>query len=204
MRRSQSRTFTPYSFYFCYREIKKRLPLFNYLYNGLREKIWLFQGQILDGRNRYQACLEVETSPEFREYQGSESDALNAVLSWNLNRRNLTSGQRAAIAGESEELLNELAQQAKERQGTRNDLKPNFVQKIEQSSTEIPILELKESDPMATRTVSKIAAALGTNRQYVSDAKKLKETAPEIHAEVKAGTLSIPQLLGEYVEIPYS
>lgn len=152
--------------------------------HGLREKIWLFQGLILDGRNRYQACLEVGISPDFREYQGSESDALNAVLSWNLNRRNLTSGQRAAIAGESEDLLNELAQQAKERQLAslkQNQKEVPVTQLFEERIKNTPTIEIKETDRHAKESTAKIAAALGTNRQYVSDAKKLKETAPEIH-----------------------
>ena len=151
--------------------------------HGLREKVWLFQGKILDGRNRYKACLQSGITPEFRQFTGDENQALQAVISWNLERRHLSSSQKAAIGVELEDLLAELERQAKERQGTRNDLKTNIVQKIEQSS----------EDPMATRTISKAATVLGTNRQYVSDAKKLRQTSPDVHQQIKEGKVTISQ-----------
>lgn len=64
--------------------------------HGLREKIWLYQGKVLDGRNRYLACVTVKVEPEFREYTGT--DALAFVLSLNVHRRHLTESQRAMAA----------------------------------------------------------------------------------------------------------
>jgi len=66
--------------------------------NGLRELIWLHpDGRILDGRNRYCACRDTETEPHFRTWDGKGS-LVNFVVSMNLHRRHLTSGQRAMIA----------------------------------------------------------------------------------------------------------
>lgn len=64
--------------------------------NGLRESIWLYEGKILDGRNRYRACVETDTQPIFRHYLGN--DPLGFVVSLNLKRRHLDTAQRAMVA----------------------------------------------------------------------------------------------------------
>lgn len=38
--------------------------------HGLREPIYLFQGKVIDGRNRLKACKELKIQPEFREWNG--------------------------------------------------------------------------------------------------------------------------------------
>ena len=63
---------------------------------GLREKIWTYEGQILDGRNRYMACIAAQVTPEFRRYEGD--DALGFVVSLNVHRRHLNESQRAMAA----------------------------------------------------------------------------------------------------------
>ena len=70
--------------------------------NGLREPITIHEEKILDGRNRYRACIAagvgplLSANPErfFLAYAGQ--DPLVYVLSANLHRRHLTTAQRAA------------------------------------------------------------------------------------------------------------
>lgn len=66
--------------------------------HGLREHIWLYEGKILDGRNRFLACKTAKVEPNFREYKGD--DALAFVVSLNVQRRHLTTSQRAMAAAE--------------------------------------------------------------------------------------------------------
>lgn len=47
--------------------------------NGLREPIWTYQGQILDGRNRWRACEAAQiTHRPMREYTGDDPQACPA------------------------------------------------------------------------------------------------------------------------------
>jgi site-specific DNA-methyltransferase (adenine-specific) len=62
--------------------------------NGQREPITLCDGMILDGRNRYRACLEAGVEPVTREFDGDPW-----AFAWSLNgaRRDLEDVRRALI-----------------------------------------------------------------------------------------------------------
>jgi N6-adenosine-specific RNA methylase IME4 len=64
--------------------------------HGLQEPVILFEGKILDGRNRYRACLAAGIQPAFLQYRGK--DPLAYVISANLRRRHLSESQRAMVA----------------------------------------------------------------------------------------------------------
>jgi hypothetical protein len=61
--------------------------------NGLHDPITTLDDQILDGRNRYRACLEANVEPRFEPFTGS--DPIAFVTTKNLCRRHLNAGQRA-------------------------------------------------------------------------------------------------------------
>jgi ParB-like chromosome segregation protein Spo0J len=64
--------------------------------NGLQQPIWHYEGKILDGRNRYRACIEAGIPTKYHIYSGT--DPLSFVVSLNMKRRHLTDSQRAMIA----------------------------------------------------------------------------------------------------------
>lgn len=72
--------------------------------HGLRTPIVLTPGSgedddedlVLDGRNRYRACLQLGIRPHFEHYRGD--DAVAFVISTNLRRRHLDESQRAMVA----------------------------------------------------------------------------------------------------------
>lgn len=63
--------------------------------HGLRKPIVLFEGLILDGRNRHEACVRAGVPPRFEEWDGD--DPFEYVWSLNVHRRHLAAGQRAAL-----------------------------------------------------------------------------------------------------------
>jgi ParB-like chromosome segregation protein Spo0J len=66
--------------------------------NGLMNEIVLWEGKILDGRNRYLACKEAGVLPRLRAFTGSHADAVRFVCEQNLRRRHMTESQRAMAA----------------------------------------------------------------------------------------------------------
>jgi ParB-like chromosome segregation protein Spo0J len=63
--------------------------------HGLREPVVLFEGRILDGRNRYRACLAADIECRFETYKGD--DPISYVVSLNLRRRHLDESQRGEV-----------------------------------------------------------------------------------------------------------
>jgi len=62
---------------------------------GLLEPITVWDGKILDGRNRAKACYELGIEPKYVEY--TSDDPVGFVLSKNLHRRQLTQSQLAML-----------------------------------------------------------------------------------------------------------
>jgi hypothetical protein len=117
-------------------------------------------------------------------YSGDESCLLQFVVSLNLKRRHLTSSQKAVVALD---VLTYLELQARERMLVGHNQHTSPVQKIEQGYT----------DPMDGRSVQQAAQIVGTNRQYVADAKKIAADSPELLNEIKRGATTITRAKAE-------
>lgn len=68
--------------------------------NGCLAPVTLYEGKILDGRNRLKACQLVGVEPKFRQLNGE--DPIAFIVSVNIKRRHLTPSQRAMIAARIE------------------------------------------------------------------------------------------------------
>jgi hypothetical protein len=142
--------------------------------NGYDRKypIWLFENSILDGWNRQKACKELNITPEYETFIGTDSEAFEFVVRSN-NRRNLTPIQRACIAIESVPLFEKLKREAKERQIEGGKTKGRQL-----------VSQAKKED---NKTDSKVAKLFQTNRTYIQKARKLKADNPELFEKVKLG-----------------
>jgi ParB-like chromosome segregation protein Spo0J len=164
--------------------------------NGFDESmpIIIYQGDILDGWNRWRACEMLGIKPATIDFEHGDSEALAYTLRTN-KRRNMPSGQKAALAVEAEAIMEELRREAEQRKrelsGTRST-PGQVVQKIAQPAS------------METRTVHKAAELFGTNRAYVQAAAKIKAEAPDIFEKLKAGKTTMQEARKEAARKPTS
>ena len=84
---------------------------------GLRHPILMYQGRILDGKCRYQACLELGIEPWLEDWQGG-SAIVEFLLSENVYRRHLSPAEMEATARRALEWHRESAR--KRAEGRRN------------------------------------------------------------------------------------
>ena len=131
--------------------------------HGQRDAIVLWDGQILDGRHRMQACLALGIEPKFRTVEMTWEEAKAYVLSVNLTRRHLDASQRAIVAS---------------RMATLKKGRPST-----EDNASIDALSVTQQEA---------ADALNVGRAQVQRAKKVEQiAAPELFAEVERGKMSL-------------
>jgi N6-adenosine-specific RNA methylase IME4 len=109
--------------------------------NGLLEPIILYEGKVLDGRNRYTACLDIGIEPRYEEYMGKQLP-LDYVVSKNLHRRHLNETQRGIVASKI----------ANMKSGTRTDLEPSA------NLHQVSLQEASDMLNVSRRTVANVKA----------------------------------------------
>src|SRR5262245_7034473 len=79
---------------------------------GQRNPIYVHEGKIVDGRNRYQACVELGIAPRYAKWDGIGL-LVDFVWDMNINRRQLAGGALKIAAGK---YAIELAKESEQRQ----------------------------------------------------------------------------------------
>jgi ParB-like chromosome segregation protein Spo0J len=142
-------------------------------YNDLHTPIWRHRdGRIIDGRNRWLACKRAGVECTSRTYNGRDGAELASfVFSLNEHRRHLTADQRAAIAAELTGLV------AGTNQHTRE------------------VSPIGDTSPAVSN--AEAATVTGVSERAVERAKATKRAAPDLHEQVKAGTLKASKARAE-------
>ena len=112
--------------------------------NGPAEPIALYEGKILDGRNRYQACRLAGVEPRITELEKLESP-ISYVVSKNLQRRHLTESQRTTIAAEIKPLLKQKMTDRQQRGGKLADRARPKTEQVQETFPE-PIAPSNSND----------------------------------------------------------
>jgi hypothetical protein len=147
--------------------------------HGLKDAIVLCDGKILDGRNRYRACLELQVNPHFADWDGSYGSPTLYSVNKNLNHRHLSKGEQAAVGVE---MLPLLSAEARKRQATSEEGvyggKPL-------------VINLSQAVERAPRSIDIAAAAVGVGPATVWRASKVKEVDPEAFEKIRRGESSV-------------
>ena len=144
--------------------------------NGLAEPITVYEGKILDGRNRWTACTRLGIEPKTIEYTGN--DPLAFVLSKNLHRRHLNESQRAMIAAK-------IANLPKGRPG-KNPPIGGFTQSEAAKMLNTSERSVGRASKVQKSSVPEVAKAVETGKVPVSVAAKLADAPPEEQREAIA------------------
>jgi ParB-like chromosome segregation protein Spo0J len=149
--------------------------------NGLIDPITMLEGKVLDGRSRLRACIEAGVEPRFVKFDGLQ-DPLMFVWSKNFARRHLDLKQRVMLALRLKEMV---AAAARERMS-----KGGKISAAIRSGEEVTNLS-PLADGEKGKTVDKLAELAHVGRGTMQAALEVKRDAPELLADVEAGTLSV-------------
>ena len=152
--------------------------------HGQREPVILFNGAVLDGRNRLRACEMAGVVPWVETVESEDVvDPIAFVLSLNRHRRHLTPSQVAVLIVDVSDMY---AAEAAERARAGNAKGGSAERKS--GITLIPDSSAPERDP-AGRALVQAAKELGGGVSSASTMSSVKRAAPEVFAAVKSGAI---------------
>lgn len=150
--------------------------------NGLVEPVIMFGPRLLDGRNRWKACIEAGVEVRVRDWNGP--DPVSYVRSLNLHRRHLTPSQRAALAVKVEPVYAEAAE--KKTRGTRKGGAETAPAKRDE----------------AGRSLAQAAKSTGASLDSAKKMKQVAQTAPEVVELVQRGQVTTVADAKRVAELP--
>lgn len=147
--------------------------------HGLLEAIVLYEGMVLDGRNRLTCCRLAGVKPTFDQYHGD--DPIQFVISKNKHRRHLTPSQLAMVAARAREVYDAAAKERMKegQQSGGRGHKKNSPENLPES--------LDNGDAR-----DKAGKAVGVSGKSVDYATKVLNTGvPELVKAVESGELAV-------------
>jgi hypothetical protein len=162
--------------------------------HGQQQPVVLFEGKVLDGRNRLRACEIAGVEPEVREWQGD--DPLRWVLSLNFHRRHLTTDQRAVVGARAERLLAERARRAEGLPAETAPAEPPPPEVEDAAPAPPPPPRPRTPSELSIERQARQAAAelVNVSAQRIARGRKLLDTAvPDLVAAVERGEVTVAQ-----------
>ena len=168
--------------------------------NGLREPIKLLDEKIIDGRNRYRACLMAGVEAIFQTI--TTDDPAGFVMSLNLHRRHDSLGEKALCAARAKEYYE---REAKERQrlseGAGNkgpvnlpDLSKGDARDKAGEAFNVSGKTVDHGTTVIMKGVPELVDAVESKKVSVSKAASIAQESPDKQKEI----LADPQKLKEF------
>lgn len=150
--------------------------------NGLLVPVVVFEGQILDGRNRLRAISTHTNLTEVptKQFEGDELDALDYVASLNLRRRDLDQTQRAFIGRAYKAQAAEAAK---------------LRMLAAQNNHAGAAVELIPQQVVPARARDEAGAKAGVSGRYIDMADRVATLAPDLVGDCRAGKIAITKAL---------
>jgi hypothetical protein len=157
--------------------------------HGLQEPMVLFQGKVLDGLSRQEACAHAGRESRYVKFTDLSpairaAGPLEFVIGKNLVRRHYTTIQRAMIAAE---LIPAFEKEALERR--------NANLKHVSASAPAPLSKAQvgtnNGEIVRGKSAERAAKMLGVSTRIVESARRILKKSPEKAAAIKAGTLTV-------------
>lgn len=171
---------------------------------GQLESVVIYEGKILDGRNRYTVCKDLGIDVKYENFTGN--DALQFVISKNLRRRHLDTSQRALIA----------ARLANMQVGdTAYNLRNVDSANLQSRSNLVSQTEAAEMFNVSPRIVASVKAIENNNPEFipyiesgvmtVHEAEKgiKKQERAEMHASKRAQAFPVGKYAVIYADPPW-
>jgi transposase len=158
---------------------------------GQLEPIEMHNGEVIDGRNRLKACLDIGIEPKIQEWKGTGS-VIDYIISKNIMRRNLNESQRSIIAAE---LVPMFAKEAEERQragkkGVDANLHKGSSNGKAASQLNVSARSVANAKKVLDKGTNELKEAVKSGKVAVSTAAKVAELPKEKQKEaVKKGTV---------------
>jgi ParB-like chromosome segregation protein Spo0J len=147
--------------------------------HGLIAPIVLFEGMILDGRNRAAACERAGIAPRYVSFEGGREDALILVVSHNLKRRHLTKQAiaDALVAAEDFNLHYTLAEPVAAAAGDGPEAQS--------------VIKITEPKTASSRKLAQAAGRVVSHVMIAATRKVKEKGEPELQEAVKRGRIGV-------------
>src|SRR5699024_4043374 len=167
--------------------------------NGQREPIivayldeaMIDEPVVIDGRNRHAACKLAGIEPEFKFVMSLNDRELSPqviadwIISHNLHRRHLTTSQKAMVG---QGYLAYLKEEAKKRQGARNDLKD-----IKKNSS-------RSESGGTLQSTARAGQMVGVSKASIQDADFVVQNDPELSQQVHDSKVTVSEAVNRIRE----